>query len=230
MFSANYNLVLLMPRLGISLGVGDKTVQEICDRHSISTDFVLMLCNMYTYPGCEPSEEELRSIDMSMLVPYLRASHLYYINERMPHLERHLAGVAQQSDERCTNAMIAFFEQYKKEMSEHFAYEENIVYPYLDNRKATHQDMAKPKKSKNPKIQKTRTLSRSHTGMVDKISDLLQILYKYLPSHADTEELNELIFGLLQLSSDFERHAAVEEKVLMPYIAMLENNEKGGAQ
>ena len=62
--------------------------------------------------------------------------------------------------------------------------------------------------------------------MVDKISDLLQILYKYMPSQADTEELNELIFGLLQLSSDFERHAAIEEHVLMPYLHHLERRNR----
>lgn len=216
MFSANNNLVLLMPRLGISLGVGDKTVQSICDNYHISADFVLIICNMYTYPSYVPSEEELRNTDMSMLVPYLRASHLYYINERMPHLERHLAGVARQSDERCANAMIAFFGQYKKEMSEHFDYEEKEVYPYLESIGGRTKPPALP----------ARKLSRSHTGMVDEISDLLQILYKYLPSHADTEELNELIFGLLQLSSDFECHAAVEERVLMPYIEMLERRTK----
>ena len=220
MFSANNNLVLLLPRLGLSLGVGNKSVQEVCDGYGISPDFVLMLCNMYTFPGSEPDSDELRRIDMSMLVPYLRASHSYYINERMPHLERHLASVARQSDERCANAMVAFFEQYKSEMSEHFAYEEKVVYPYIESlRGSANADSA----DKQVRMKK---LSRTHIGMVDKISDLLQILYKYLPSHADTEELNELIFGLLQLSSDFERHAAVEERVLMPYIEMLE--KKGG--
>ena len=200
-----------MPRLGISLGVGNKSVQEVCDLCGISADFVLMLCNMYTYPGSEPDADELRRIDMSMLIPYLRASHTYYINERMPHLERHLASVSRQAGERCSTALVAFFEQYKRELSEHFAYEENVVYPYLQ------------KAMSGEKSPMDRKMAKAHTGMVDKISDLLQILYKYLPSHADTEELNELIFGLLQLSSDFERHAAIEERVLMPYIGILES-------
>lgn len=220
MLSANNNLVLLMPRMGISLGVGDKTVQEICDRHGISADFVLMICNMYTFPGCEPDKEELLETDMSMLVPYLRASHMYYINERMPHLERHLANIAHKSDERYALAMINFFSQYKKEMADHFDYEEKMVYPRLDryrNRNNRNQHLSEKYDSPT-----TKKMSHTHNGMVDKISDLLQILYKYLPHNADTEELNELIFGLLQLSSDFERHAAVEDRVLIPYIELIE--------
>ncbi|MBO4751224.1 MAG: hemerythrin domain-containing protein [Bacteroidales bacterium] len=206
LFSANNNLVLLMPRLGIGLGVGNLSVQEVCDCNNISPDFVLLVCNIYTFRDYVPSEEELRSIDMTMLIPYLRASHTYYVNERMPHLERHLTGVLHNSDQRYADAMMHFFNQYKQEMYEHFAYEEKNVYPRL-------------KKSQDSGAS-TLKLVESHVGIVDKISDLLQILYKYMPSHADTEELNELIFGLLQLSSDFERHAAIEEHVLLPYLKL----------
>ena len=210
MFSTNNHLVLLMPRLGISLGVGDKTVQEVCDSSGVASDFVLMVCNMYTYRNYEPDTDCLLNTDMSMLVPYLRASHTYYINERMPHLERHLASVARQADERSASALVEFFGQYRNEMSEHFAYEEKVVYPLLQNA------------MRGRVVKSDKKLVKAHLNMVDKISDLLQILYKYLPSKASTEELNELIFGLLQLSSDFERHAAIEEHVLMPYIEMLE--------
>ncbi|MBO4588930.1 MAG: hemerythrin domain-containing protein [Bacteroidales bacterium] len=211
LFSANNNLVLLMPRLGIGLGVGNLSVQEVCVRHNVSPDFVLLVCNIYTFRDYVPTEEELESIDMSMLIPYLQASHTYYVNERMPHLERHLNGVLHNSDQRYADAMMLFFKQYKQEMYDHFAYEEKHIYPRLQRHTTA---------SNN-----TIHLVESHIGMVDKISDLLQILYKYMPSHADTEELNELIFGLLQLSSDFERHAAIEEHVLLPYINLAKKSQ-----
>lgn len=206
LFSANNNLVLLMPRLGIGLGVGNLSVQEVCSRHNVSPDFVLLVCNIYTFRDYVPSAEELRSIDMSMLIPYLQASHAYYVNERMPHLERHLIGVLHNSDQRYADAMMQFFEQYTQEMYDHFTYEEQHIYPRLQ-------------RSTTPASNAIH-LVESHVGIVDKISDLLQILYKYMPSHADTEEMNELIFGLLQLSSDFERHAAIEEHVLLPYLKL----------
>lgn len=220
MFSANNNLVLLMPRLGLGLGVGNRTVEEVCSLNNISADFVLLVCNMYTYCDYQPTMEDLEKTDLSMLVPYLRASHAYYIGERMPHLERHLSGVVHRSDSRYADAMMAFFEQYKREMSDHFAYEEQHVYPRLQGGKKV-KGIASSHQGDSPS-----KLSSSHIGMVDKISDLLQILYKYMPSQADTEELNELIFGLLQLSSDFERHAAIEEHVLMPYLHHLERRNR----
>ena len=38
-----------------------------------------------------------------------------------------------------------------------------------------------------------------------------------------TEELNELVFGIMQLSSDLEKHAILEEKVLIPYMNQILN-------
>ncbi|MCR4811738.1 MAG: hemerythrin domain-containing protein [Bacteroidales bacterium] len=214
MFSANNNLVLLMPRLGIGLGVGNLTVDEVSVRHGVSSDFVLMVCNIYTFRDYVPTQEELAGMDMTMLVPYLRASHTYYVKERMPHLERHLTGVLQNTDKRYAEAMMLFFKQYRQEMCDHFEYEEKDVYPRLQQ--CGRMKMANPQNREY--CGASVRLAESHEGMVDKISDLLQILYKYMPSHADTEEMNELIFGLLQLSSDFERHAAIEEHVLLPYL------------
>lgn len=212
MFSVNYNLVLLMPRLGISLGFGDKSVQDVCKSYNLPVDFVLMVCNMYTFDTYKPTLEEIQSVNLSMLIPYLKSSHEYYLKERLPHIERHLAGVAKYTDERCAKALVAFFAQYKKEINDHFEFEEKNIFPYLEDTI-----------SKNNKISpKTLKSELSHDGFVDKISDLLQILYKYMPSRANTEELNELIFFLLQLSADFQNHASIEEHVLLPYILNME--------
>mgnify|MGYP003305537813 CR=1 FL=1 len=45
MVAANYTLILVMPRLGIPLGFGEKCVQEVCDQCALPVDFVLMICN-----------------------------------------------------------------------------------------------------------------------------------------------------------------------------------------
>ena len=64
----------------------------------------------------------------------------------------------------------------------------------------------------------------NHSDMVEKLQDLTQIVYKYLPGSAMTEELNELVFGIMQLSSDLQKHARLEEKILIPYIHQLERS------
>ena len=57
---------------------------------------------------------------------------------------------------------------------------------------------------------------KSHDNIRDKLSDLTQIIYKYLPGERLTEEMMELVFDILQLSRDLEKHALIEEFLLQP--------------
>ena len=65
---------------------------------------------------------------------------------------------------------------------------------------------------------------RSHTMLVDKLNDLTQIVYKYLPGNVLPEETWELVFDILQLSADIQKHARIEEKILIPYMEWLERS------
>ena len=74
LISANHNLILMLPRLGISLGFGDKSVQEVCEQYHLPVDFFMLICNVYTFAQYSPSADEISQTDMSPLLPYLRSS------------------------------------------------------------------------------------------------------------------------------------------------------------
>jgi regulator of cell morphogenesis and NO signaling len=212
--AANHNLILVMPRLGIPLGFGERSVQEVCDQYAMPVDFVLLVFNVYTFDDFNPDDEALNPASLEHLVPYLMASHKYYVNERLPHIERHLTRVAQHAGERYGQILKNFFADYEKEVLEHFASEENDVFPYLHRLLEGHRLDS----------QVSEHFADHHTDLVDKLTDLTQIVYKYLPGETMTEELNELVFGIMQLSSDLQKHAKLEEKVLIPYIEQLERS------
>lgn len=212
--AANHNLILVMPRLGIPLGFGEHSVQEICERYGMPVDFVLLVFNVYTFDDYNPDGETIDQTNLEHLVPYLETSHKYYVNERLPHIERHLTRVAQHAGERYGAILKNFFSDYKKEVLEHFASEEREVFPYLHS-------LLEGSNGAHPVSEH---FVDRHTDLVDKLTDLTQIVYKYLPGETMTEELNELVFGVMQLSSDLQKHAKLEEKVLMPYMMQLERS------
>lgn len=212
--AANHNLILVMPRLGIPLGFGEHSVQEVCDQYKMPVDFVLLIFNVYSFDDYNPDDETFNQTSLEHLVPYLMTSHKYYVNERLPHIERHLTRVAQHAGERYGKILKNFFSDYEKEVLEHFASEERDVFPYL------HQ-LLQGQKADSRVIEH---FADHHTDLVDKLTDLTQIVYKYLPGETMTEELNELVFGVMQLSSDLQKHAILEEKVLIPYIIQLERS------
>ena len=216
LIAANHTLILVVPRFGIPLGFGEKSVQDVCSQCGQDVGLFLLVCNLYTfddYPVPPPG-----AVDLSGLVPYLEASHRYYLNERLPHIVRHLTSVAGRAGEQYASVLHKFIDDYRKKVTDHFDCEEREVFPYI-LRLQQGTDSAESVTSRMSSH--TPDFLDSHSDLVESISDLPQILYKYLPGNPMAEELNELVFSILQLSSDLEKHALLEEKVLMPYLAQL---------
>lgn len=215
MISANHKLILMMPRFGIPLGFGDKSVEEVCDTYHIPTDFFLLICNVYTFDDYLPELNEIVSTKMDLLVPYLKASHQYYLHEQLPHIERHLHHIADQTEEKYGQILKRFFTDYQAEVSEHFQYEEEYVFPHIIALQTN-----KPTRYKIEEFVKT------HQNVEDKLEDLTCIIYKYLPGNVLPDESIEIIFDVLQLSADFKKHTIIEDKILVPYVHWLKGERK----
>ncbi len=206
MISSNYDLILMLPRFGIPLGFGERTVKEVCRDNNVDVNFFLTVCNIYTFDEFRPDEEELSHIDNRMVVEHLQASHRYYIEERLPHMQRHLDHVAEGSGQQSATILKKYFADYCKEVKEHVRREERNLSAML----ASMDEGDGFRKSVSDNYVK------SHDNIKDKLSDLTQIIYKYVPGERLTEEMMELVFDILQLSRDLEKHAEIEELLLLP--------------
>ena len=131
LITAHPSLLTLLPRLGVSLGFGDRSIADVCEDSGVDTDFFLLICNVYTFNNYVPSTPTILGTDMTGLVPYLEKSHKYYVNKRLPHIERHLDAIAQQLQGRIGQVLSSFFKEYKQEVEAHFAHEERDVFPHI---------------------------------------------------------------------------------------------------
>jgi regulator of cell morphogenesis and NO signaling len=213
--SANHNLILILPRFGIPLGFGDKSVAEVCGKYNVPPDFFMLICNVYSFDAFIPDIKDVVTIDMRLLIPYLMASHNYYLNERLPHIEKHLNRIADSAGEKYGKVLKRFFLGYKNEVSEHFLYEEKTVFPYIN-------ELVSKKASGSFRI---RDFEKAHNDIEEKLNDLMQIIFKYLPGNTSQGDSIGVVFDIFQLSSDLNKHALIEEKVLVPYVELLENNK-----
>lgn len=195
MIAYNYDLILMLPRFGIPLGFGDKSVREVCRAYAVDETFFLMVCNIYTFDNYRPDSEEVAAIGHHLVVEHLQASHRYYIDERLPHLQHHLDNIISHVGEQQAHVLKKYFTDYCREVRDHVRREEkNLNENNLINER----------------------YHRSHDNIKDKLSDLTQIIYKYLPGERLNEEMMELVFDILQLSRDLEKHAEIEELLLAP--------------
>ncbi len=229
LITAQPQLLLTLSHFGIPMGFGDKTIAQVCAERGVDSKFFLLICEVYSNDNYVPSAATLRATPMEGLVPYLLRSHDYYLNRRLPHIGHHLDKIADLLPPRAGKAIKQFFNAYIEEVREHFAHEEKIVYPHISNLIGGKSDDFKIKE-----------FLVSHGNLEDKLSDLVQIIFKYLPgcgadkarlvptegalttSSHDDDDAIDMIFDILQLSRDLRKHAIIEDKILGPYVKQLE--------
>lgn len=230
LITAQPQLLLTLSHFGIPMGFGDKTIAQVCAEHGVDPQFFLLICEVYSNDNYFPSAATLRATPMEGLVPYLLRSHDYYLKRRLPHIGHHLEKIANMLPSRAGNAIKQFFNAYIEEVREHFSHEEEIVYPHISNLIDGKRDDFKIK-----------DFLVSHGNLEDKLSDLVQIIFKYLPGCGDyasspskvegargsmknDDDAIDMIFDILQLSHDLRKHSLIEEKILGPYVKQLEKS------
>lgn len=193
----NRNLLLLLPRFGIPVGFGGKTIAQVCEEHGVSVRLFLFVCNVYCYEGFTAGSYSICDEDLPALLHYLRASHHYYLEERLPHIERHLNDLADKAGSPYGDLLKKFFDDYRKEVEDHFAFEEANIFPIVV------EDIARSKKA----------FTGAHDSIEEKLADLTKIIFKFLPQNISSEEIIELTFDIFQLAEDLGRHTVLEEAV-----------------
>lgn len=179
----------------------------------MDTGFFLLICNVYTFNNYVPSTPAILGTDMTGLVPYLEKSHKYYVDKRLPHIERHLDAIAQQLPGRIGPVFSSFFKEYKTEVETHFAHEERDVFPHIRALMSGQRDTT----------YSIGEFLHTHSDIEGKLDDLLNIVFKYLPPQADDDNVTDVVYDILRLSEDLKKHTFIEEKIMVPLVHHLEN-------
>ncbi|MDR1113291.1 MAG: hemerythrin domain-containing protein [Bacteroidales bacterium] len=211
---ANHNLVLILPRFGIDLGFGEKSIEEVCAAHQVSLPFFLIVCNIYAYDDYFLTPEQITFNNLQGMLPYLAASHHHYLRERIPHIEHHLQKIAESCTPKQGAILMRFFTEYKDEVAKHFNYEEEVVFPYIEGLWAG-------KDTDNYVIHQYK---ETHSNVEEKLEDLTNIIIKYLPSNVLPNEKASVLFDIFRLATDLNKHELIEEKVLIPYVVSIEKH------
>lgn len=216
LITAHPALVTMLSRMGLSLGFGDKSVADVCTQRHVNPGFFMLICNVYNNETYLPTMDELLSTDMTGLVSYLKLSHSYYSGKRLPHIELHLHHIAEQMSPRVAAVFMHFFAEYRDEVSAHFRYEEENVFPHI---LALQEGLGVGE-------YRIGNYLAVHSNIEDKLDDLLQIIFKYLPHSATGDDAVDVVYDILRLSADLKKHSLIEEKILVPYVKTLEQQQQ----
>ncbi len=217
---ANYHLLSVINSLGIKLGFGDKTIQSICIQDGLDIDFFLMVINAYTFPEYF-SNNTIPAIEPKTLIEYLQNTHKYYLKAILPALNELINQLTVSHAQSTKSTLIQrFYKDCVKDFTNHIEFEEQVVYPYIVEL-ANFEKSNKSKEDFTEISSKILDFNKKHVDIVSKLFDLKNILLKYF-SAPDDDLVIHILFLLFRFEKDLLEHSRLEDFVLIPKIAELE--------
>ena len=90
------------------------------------------------------------------------------------------------------------------------------VFPYIESLLAHTVNDSNPYKISN--------FEHNHTNVDEKLNDLKNIIIKYLPGNYTSNIRMEVLKDIFRIESDLRKHTMIENKLLIPLVAKLEQN------
>lgn len=212
LISQDYSLLQVMSRFNIPLGVKEKSVDEVCRENHVDTDTFLAVLN-FVGNGCNHKYlADPEVLSLPSLMSYLRQAHSYFLDFSFPAIRRKLINaVGNGPADESALLILQYYDNYVREVREHFDYENSIVFPYIDSLIA-----------QTPSSFNINTFSSNHAPAARKLTDLKNIIIRYYDAPAGSYALHDVLFDIFGCEEELKAHGLVEEHLLVPAVKLLE--------
>lgn len=212
----NPHLILMLEHFGLGLAVHDLTIEQICKERDIDSVLFVTLANLYNgHASTRPVTGSTRII--ASIVDYLQKNHDYYLFEKLPSIQRLIQQMYKENAHSEMVMVEQFFQEYSNEVVEHLNYESQVVFPYIRHL-CNPNDVATHRQSDYS----MEVFKGHHSDIEEKLTDLKNLLVKYLPLHNDGRIRRNLLLSLFELEYDLHIHTRVEDSILTPLVEALE--------
>lgn len=217
-------LAAVINRFEIYFGFGDKKIETICTENNINTEFFLTILNTFHDHQYFP-KKHLQSFPAALLIDYLDKTHRYYLDEKIPEIEKLIAELTHKNQQHKEEYKLLqnFFHEYKLELTNHILREEKRVYPYvIELEKAIEQGKVSDSLRLQMNEYSITDYEEEHDNVEEKLFDLKNLLIKYLPSSTKEKLVNSILHEVFSLEKDLKDHARMEDLILVPKVEAME--------
>lgn len=209
------SLIPVINRFGIRLGLGDKSVKEICEEHELDTDFLLTVLNTFLNEEYFP-EKKLQMFHTSQIVDYLTKTNQYYLRFQLPNIERHLTSFISLSaaDNNTLTLIGRFFSSFKEELTLRIQNDEKEWFPYCLS-------LSTKLKDKKEELH-LHTPNPAEDSIEALLYDLKSIMIKHLSGQYDENLCYAVIFSISSLEKDIKQHNRIRYRILEPMVSAME--------
>ena len=214
-----HHLLLVIERFGIKLGVMNKTIDEICTEQQVNTNAFVSILNLHLNPS-HPTTLNFSVSELKCIVNYLVKSHEYYSQEVFPEIIKNIHLMSTTSQKPELLMVENFFNDYKKEVDQHFDYENQIVFPHILKL------IGDSEISKKEIDYSVGDYKEHHEDIQEKLDDLTKLLIEHLTQKTNNPYRRKILILIFDLDNDLHVHSKVENEILIPQSENLETLKK----
>lgn len=216
----DYRLLEVLDRMDIPLGLGNKTIAAVAQEQLVDADALVLIINMFsdvTYSATVGEEFHF----IPPLLQFLEKSHKTFLGKKIPSIQQNIQTLRHKIQDAKSVMVERFYNNYIEEVSEHIAYENKTVFPYIKTLyRAYLNDGQGIEAAKDYGI---KIYGEHHDDIEDVLKDLKNILIRHLPQQPEEGQLRRIVLEqLFELESDLYSHTRIEEEVLIPLVKALE--------
>lgn len=215
LIDADYRLLLLLHRLNISLGFGEKKVKTVCEENNFDADCFIFLANYQSNKSIVNIDEAFETLPLEPFLYYLSSSHSYFLEKRLPNIRRKLEIVFSSTDRDLQDIVLRFFDDYMQEVFDHMHYENDVVFPYIRSLL----------NNTNSSSYSIKDFEERHNDIDGKMNELKQILMKYVSGSADQLLMINILIELYMSEEELEAHTFIEDQLVIPRVKRIEKGE-----
>lgn len=205
----------------LPLGVGDKTIGEICVEQHIHTNTFLTVVNYKM--GQIDNNINYEDLSLNALIDYLRNTHSFFFDFSLPLLRRKLIEATNHSsvESKVPMLIIRFFDEYVNEISLHMQHENDQMFPYVES-------LLRGEKTDNFTIEQFANQHRAidDVHIANKLTELKNLIVKYYPNSEDNNLLLSALNDIFHIETMLATHCSIEDEILLPAVRYLEKHKK----
>lgn len=213
MIEENYNVIPLLSRFSIPLGVGSKTIDDVCHEMGIDTDALLLVLNYQLNRIVNVAS--IVNVSPGQIVNFLKNSHDYFLGYKFPHIRRNLVEALEDIHDDINPSIIKFFDDFVEKVKAHFEYEEKVVFPYI-------RQLVDGCPSQQYNIEIFR---QHHDEVTEALIELKNIIIRYYRTSVPNK-MYDVLVDIFNCEEDLESHNDIENNLLIPMVEGVESRNK----
>lgn len=212
-------VISVLNRFGITLGVGNMSVGDVCREKNIPVDFFIGIINTYLNASYTP--ELLTSDDsVGLIINYLQKTDIYYREIQLPNVDNHFRLLMRADDKDGGNLKLLknFFQEVKNMFGKVYESDIDKWFPFL----LSLQDV-KGKREKQSLFcefyRVNKEISPFTNSLIEEsLTDLLTFFTVHLKGEYNQNLSLAVVTALFMLDKDVRQNGRIREKILFPAV------------